>query len=96
MSEPTNEPSANTSDQLLAALLGITYSGDFAAARAFVDANASLTPEVRGNLHNFIAGQWARYEPEAAAAWAMQPSPPQENTLQRPDGSVASRGLPTV
>lgn len=64
----------------LAALLGITYSGDFAAARAFVDANASLTPEVRGNLHNFIAGQWARYEPEAAAAWAMSlPAGPQRD-----------------
>ena len=64
----------------LAALLGITYTGDFAAARAFVDSNATLTPELRGNLNNFIAGQWARYEPEAAAAWTMSlPAGPQRD-----------------
>ena len=55
----------------LAALLGITYTGDFAAARAFVNGNVTLAPEVRGNLQNFIAGQWARYDPEAAAVWTM-------------------------
>ncbi len=64
----------------LAALLGITYTGDFTAARAFVDTNTSLTPEVRGNLNNFIAGQWARYAPEAAAAWTMSlPAGPQRD-----------------
>ncbi len=64
----------------LAALLGITYTGDFTAARAFVDNNASLTPEVRGNLNNFIAGQWARYAPEDAAAWTMSlPAGPQRD-----------------
>lgn len=64
----------------LAALLGITYSGDFTAARVFVNANTTLTSEVRGNLNNFIAGQWARYEPEAAAAWTMTlPAGPQRD-----------------
>lgn len=40
----------------LAALLGITYKGDFDAARALVDLNGSLDPIIRGNLDNFIAG----------------------------------------
>lgn len=55
----------------LAALLGVTHRGDFAAARALVDANPALEPEVRGNLHNFIAGQWARFAPEEASRWVM-------------------------
>jgi hypothetical protein len=55
----------------LAALLGITYNGDFSAARAFVDGNLTLASDIRANLNNFIAGQWGRYAPEAAAAWAM-------------------------
>ena len=64
----------------LAALLGITYTGDFTAARAFVDGNFTLAPEVRGNLNNFIAGQWARYAPEAAAAWTRSlPAGPQRD-----------------
>ena len=64
----------------LSALLGITYSGDFSAARAFANASPNLTPEVRNNLNNFIAGQWARYDPEAAAAWTMSlPAGPQRD-----------------
>ena len=64
----------------LSALLGITYSGNFAAAQAFVNANAGLSPELRGNLYNFIAGQWARYSPEAAAAWVVAlPAGPQRD-----------------
>lgn len=55
----------------LAAMLGMTYNGNYTAARQLVDANPMLTPEVRGNLHNFIAGQWARYQPEQAAAWVL-------------------------
>lgn len=55
----------------LAALLGVTYSGDFAAARALVQLNGSLDPIIRSNLNNFIAGQWARYAPEKAAAWVL-------------------------
>ncbi len=53
----------------LAALLGITYRGDFAGARALVDGNGALNPEARGTLLNFVAGQWARFDPDAAAAW---------------------------
>ena len=56
----------------LAALLGVTYRGDFAGARALVDANQALSAEDRGTLTNFIAGQWARFAPAEAAAWALQ------------------------
>jgi hypothetical protein len=55
----------------LAALLGVTHRGDFAGARALVDGNSRLAPEVRANLHNFIAGQWARFAADEAAAWVM-------------------------
>jgi len=62
----------------LAALLGITYTGDFTAALGFVNGNTNLSPEIRGNLFNFIAGQWARYAPDAADAWVMSlPEGPQ-------------------
>jgi hypothetical protein len=64
----------------LAALLGVTFQGDFAAARAIVDGNASLDPTVRGNLDNFIAGQWARYAPNDAAKWVLSlPAGPQRD-----------------
>lgn len=55
----------------LAALLGLTHVGDFATARAIVDGNGALTAEERGVLHNFIAGQWARFAPADAAAWVQ-------------------------
>jgi hypothetical protein len=55
----------------LAALMGVTYRGDFAGARALVDGDAALDPTVRANLNNFIAGQWARFAPQDAAAWVM-------------------------
>jgi hypothetical protein len=55
----------------LSALIGVTYSGDYAAAREIADSNSSLTPEEHGMLVNFVAGQWARYQPQEAAAWVM-------------------------
>lgn len=64
----------------LAALLGVTYRGDFGAARAMVEGNTALDPAVRANLGNFIAGQWARFAPTEAAAWAMTlPAGPQRD-----------------
>lgn len=64
----------------LAALLGVTHQGDFSTARALVDGNPALSPEVRGNLFNFIAGQWARFTPEEAAAWVLSlPGGPQRD-----------------
>lgn len=67
----------------LAALLGVTYRGDFAGARSLVEGNTSLSPEVRGNLLNFVAGQWARFAPEQASAWVMSlpPSPQRDQAL---------------
>lgn len=55
----------------LAALLGVTHRGDFTGARTLVDSNPHLAPDVRANLNNFIAAQWARFAPEEAAAWVM-------------------------
>ena len=55
----------------LAALLGVTYTGNFAAARAIIDRNASSDPELRKTLSNFVAGQWARFAPVEAKAWVM-------------------------
>lgn len=55
----------------LAALLGVTYRGDFAGALAYLDRNAAADPALRTNLNNFIAGQWARFAPAEAKAWVM-------------------------
>ena len=64
----------------LAALLGVTYRGDFAGARAYIERAAALDPELRANLNNFVAGQWARFAPADAAAWVMsQPDGPERN-----------------
>jgi len=55
----------------MAALLGVTYTGDFAAARAMVAGNPLLDENTRSTLNNFIAGQWARFDPTRAADWVM-------------------------
>ena len=68
-----------TTEVYLAALLGVTYRGDFAGARAVAE-NSAFAPDVRAMLINFVAGQWGRFDPEAAAAWTMQlPEGPQRN-----------------
>lgn len=59
----------------LAALMGIAYNGDFAAARSLVETNGALDPVIRGNLNNFIAGQWGQFAPEDAAVWVMNLPP---------------------
>lgn len=64
----------------LAALLGITYRGDFAGARSLIENNASLDAATRGTLANFVAGQWARFAPQEAATWVMTlPAGPQRD-----------------
>ncbi|HYP16394.1 MAG TPA: hypothetical protein VEQ65_04210 [Opitutus sp.] len=67
----------------LAALLGVTHRGDFAGARTLVEGNRNLDPEVRANLHNFIAGQWARFAPEEALTWVktLPAGPEREQAL---------------
>jgi hypothetical protein len=67
----------------LAALMGVTYRGDFAGARALVDGDASLDPAVRANLNNFIAGQWGRFAPQDALEWVMSlaPGPQRDQAL---------------
>ena len=55
----------------LAALLGVTYNGNFSAALALIDRNAASDPELRKTLSNFVAGQWARFAPQEAKTWVM-------------------------
>jgi hypothetical protein len=55
----------------LAALLGITYRGDFAGARSLIESNPALDAATRGTLANFLAGQWARFAPQEASTWVM-------------------------
>lgn len=56
----------------LAALMGVTYRGDFTGALDFIRTNAALDAPLRGTLNNFLAGQWARVSPTEAAAWVMK------------------------
>jgi hypothetical protein len=64
----------------LAALLGITYRGDFAGARNVIESNDALDAATRANLANFVAGQWARFAPQDASAWVMNlPAGPQRD-----------------
>lgn len=67
----------------LAALLGVTYRGDFNGARSLVENATSLDPESRSNLINFVAGQWGRFAPEEAKAWVMKlpPGPQRDQAL---------------
>lgn len=69
--EYSREHPAAALETHMAALLGVTYTGNFAAARAMVAGNPLLDEATRSTLNNFIAGQWARYDPTAAASWAM-------------------------
>jgi len=55
----------------LAALLGVTYNGNFSAALALIDRNAASDPELLKTLSNFVAGQWARFAPQEAKTWVM-------------------------
>lgn len=59
----------------LAALLGVTYRGDFTGARDVIAGNPSLDAATRATLLNFLAGQWARFAPAEAAAWVMSLPP---------------------
>lgn len=55
----------------LTAMRGMTETGNFDGARKFA-ANVPLrTVEDQGVLLNFMAGQWARFEPEKTAQWVQ-------------------------
>jgi hypothetical protein len=53
----------------LTAMRGMTYNGNFEAARKLIADVPLSSPEDQAVLLNFMAGQWARFEPERAAEW---------------------------
>lgn len=65
---------------------GVVFKGGYAAAQAIV-ANASVpNDEQRSLLVNYLAGDWARYQPDAAAQWV----------LHLPDGPTRTQALNAV
>lgn len=54
---------------LTAALQGMTFAGHFSEAQEIVAALPLASEEERGALIDFLAGQWGRYQPTAAANW---------------------------
>lgn len=53
-------------------LLGLSYAGNFSAAREFADTFAVPSDDERATLLNFAVGQWSRYEPARTAEWVKQ------------------------
>lgn len=65
----------------LAALIGIGHTGAYGAARQLAE-TASVGDADRYALMNYVAGNWAAYDPQAAAQWVMsQPAEAQANAL---------------
>jgi hypothetical protein len=65
------------------AIRGMTYEGNFDAARGFVAELHLTSPDEQAAVHNYLAGQWARHDPEQAMAWA--------GTL--PEGSLRDQAI---
>lgn len=53
----------------LSAIQGMSYSGRFAEAKQIIETLPVASAQDREALDNFLAGQWARYQPAEAAAW---------------------------
>lgn len=53
-------------------LLGLTYAGNFPAARDFADTFAVPSDDERATLLNFAVGQWSRFEPALASEWVKK------------------------
>lgn len=68
---------------LLAAVQGMSYAGRFTEAQQIIEALPLASEENRGALVNFLAGQWARYQPEVAAGWiaTLPPGPGRDEAL---------------
>jgi hypothetical protein len=61
----------------ISAIRGVLHNGDFERAREILDGVPSEASEARGGLTTFLASQWGRFNPEAAAFW-IQTLPPGE------------------
>jgi len=67
----------------LTAMRGMTEAGNFDGARKLAGEVQLRTLEDKGVLLNFMAGQWARYEPEKTAQWVQS----------LPEGPLRSQAL---
>lgn len=56
----------------LAAIRGMAYAGSFTEAAQAIEGAAVPGTGERDDLVTYLAGQWARYQPEQAAEWARQ------------------------
>lgn len=61
----------NAAEIYLYALDGVMHDGNYEAAKAMVAQADVPDQEQKNSLLNFVAGQWARYQPEQAAPWVL-------------------------
>ncbi len=82
---------AQGAEVLTAALQGMAYAGHFTEARQIVGTLPVATDDERGMLINFVAGQWARFQPADAAEWiaSLPPGAPRDQALANVTGSWA-------
>lgn len=89
--EPTNAVA-----MCLTAMRAMTYNGNFDAARKLAT-GMQLPAEDQALLFNFMAGQWARFEPEKAAQWVQTlPSGTREQALIGLEESWAEKDPPSA
>jgi len=81
----TAHPEASA-EVYFAALDGVFHTGNFETAKTLIAQAKMPNEEQKNSLINLLAGQWARYQPENAAAWV----------LQLPAGPVRDQALDAV
>lgn len=59
------------SNAYLSVMDGMMYAGDYGGAQRIVAQAAVPNEEQRNMLVNFLAGEWARYQPENDAQWVL-------------------------
>lgn len=67
----------------LAAIRGMAYAGNFTGAAQAIEGATVPGPGERDDLVTYLAGQWARFQPEQAAEWArqLQPGPARDQAM---------------
>jgi predicted phosphoadenosine phosphosulfate sulfurtransferase len=55
----------------MTAMRAMAYNGNFDAALKLATGMQTSSPEEKTTLLNFMAGQWASYDPEKAAQWVQ-------------------------
>lgn len=71
------------SDVYLCVLDGVIHGGKYEDAKTLVAQANMPNEEQKNNLFNFLAGQWARYQPEKASSWVLElpPGPIRDQAL---------------